>query len=155
MGVLSGSWWKLYHTKGKHGKKSCYQSLSLSSSAASERVLRGGCSCGTPSLPFTAGQWGKIPLFPCLLFLFFLFLFRNNFQHYSQSTPSAVSVPQINLHGCKTVRTSFVQHVHAPHAMMTTKQFTSSMLRLWCLTGPESKLQFQVLGTEISLATSQ
>lgn len=121
---LSGSWWKVYHAKGKQGKKSSYWSFSLSSPAALERVLRGGCSYGTPSLPLTAGQWGKIPLFLSLLFLYFLFLSRNNFQHYGQSMPTAVSVPQINLRVCKTVRTSFVQHVRAPHAVMVTKQFT-------------------------------
>lgn len=122
---LSGSWWKLYHTKGKHGKKSSYWSFSLSSSAALERVLRGGCSYGTPSLPFTAGQWGKIPLFPSLLFLYFLFLSRNNFQHYSQNTPSAVSVPQINLHVYKMVRTSFMLHMQ--------RWLLNNSLFLWCV----------------------
>lgn len=110
-------------------KKSSYWSFSLSTSSIRESP-QGTMFLWDPIIALHSLSAGKNSPFLSLPFLYFLFLSRNNFQCYSQSTPSAVSVLQINLSVYKTVRTSFVQHVHGPHAMMTTKQLAFSTVCL-------------------------
>lgn len=87
---------------------------------------------GPPHCPSQLATGESFPFFffsLSLLFLYFRFSLEITFT-ITAEVRHQLWAPQINLCVYETVRTSFVQHVFAQHAMMATKQFTRYVMCL-------------------------